>query len=123
MKKNMTHATPTVYGIPNCDSVKKARTWMEAHAPSYVFHDFKKQGVPADALDFWLSKVNWEVLVNRKGTTWRKLAPALQAQVNDVKSARALMLENASVIKRPVVVVGDTVVVGVNPEAWGSVNN
>jgi arsenate reductase len=123
MKKNMTHATPTVYGIPNCDSVKKARTWMDAHAPSYVFHDFKKQGVPADALDFWLSKVNWEVLVNRKGTTWRKLAPALQAQVNDVKSARALMLENASVIKRPVVVVGDNVIVGVNPEAWGSVNN
>lgn len=123
MKKNMSHATPTVYGIPNCDSVKKARTWMDAHASSYVFHDFKKQGVPADALDFWLSKVSWEMLVNRKGTTWRKLAPELQAQVNDVKSARALMLETSSVIKRPVVVVGDTVTVGVNPEAWDSVIN
>ena len=121
MKKSISHATPTVYGIPNCDSVKKARTWMDQHAPGYVFHDFKKQGVPADALDFWLSKVDWEILVNRKGTTWRKLSPALQAQVNDAPSARRLMLENPSVIKRPVVVVGDTVTVGVNPEAWGSV--
>ena len=94
---------------------------MDEHAPSYVFHDFKKQGVPEDALDFWLSKVSWEVLVNRKGTTWRKLAPELQAKVNDATSARALMLENPSVIKRPVVVVGETVTVGVNPEAWVSV--
>jgi arsenate reductase-like glutaredoxin family protein len=94
---------------------------MDEHAPTYVFHDFKKQGVPEDALDFWLSKVSWEVLVNRKGTTWRKFAPELQAKVNDAQSARALMLENPSVIKRPVVVVGETVTVGVNPEAWGSV--
>jgi Spx/MgsR family transcriptional regulator len=121
MKKSLSHPTPTIYGIPNCDSVKKARVWMEEHAPSYVFHDFKKQGLPEDALDFWLSKVSWEVLVNRKGTTWRKLSPAHQAKVNDAKSARALMLDNPSVIKRPVVVVGETVSVGVNPEAWESV--
>jgi Spx/MgsR family transcriptional regulator len=121
MKKSLSHPTPTVYGIPNCDSVKKARVWMEEHAPSYVFHDFKKQGVPEAALDFWLSKVSWEVLVNRKGTTWRKLAPEQQAKVSDAKSARTLMLETPSVIKRPVVVVGDSVMVGVNPEAWGSV--
>ncbi len=94
---------------------------MEEHAPSYVFHDFKKQGLPEDALDFWLSKVSWEVLVNRKGTTWRKLSPEHQSKVNDAQSARALMLDNPSVIKRPVVVVGETVTVGVNPEAWGSV--
>ena len=94
---------------------------MEEHAPSYVFHDFKKQGVPEAALDFWLSKVSWEVLVNRKGTTWRKLAPEQQAKVSDAKSARTLMLETPSVIKRPVVVVGDSVMVGVNPEAWVSV--
>ena len=121
MKKSLSHPTPTVYGIPNCDSVKKARVWMEEHDPSYVFHDFKKQGVPEEALDFWLSKVSWEVLVNRKGTTWRKLTPELQAKVNDAQSARALMLDNPSVIKRPVVVVGDSVTVGVNPEAWESV--
>ena len=121
MKKSLSHPTPTIYGIPNCDSVKKARTWMDEHNVVYVFHDFKKQGVPPDALDFWLSKVNWDVLVNRKGTTWRKLAPELQTQVLDVSSARDLMLANPSVIKRPVVVMGDTVTVGVNPQAWGSV--
>ena len=108
----------TVYGIPNCDSVKKARAWMTEHRIDHAFHDFKKQGVPADALDQWLAAVGWETLLNRKGTTWRKLDPAVQAGVGDAASARALMLEHASVIKRPVVVVGRHVIVGVNPEAW-----
>lgn len=121
MKKSLSHPTPTVYGIPNCDSVKKARVWMDEHAPSYVFHDFKKQGVPPEAVDLWLKHVSWEVLVNRKGTTWRKLDPALQASVVDNASARALILEHASVVKRPVVVQDQAVVVGVNPEAWASV--
>ena len=116
----MTH-TPTVYGIPNCDSVKKARTWMDTHGVAYTFHDFKKQGVPSAALDAWLCAVGWEVLINRKGTTWRKLDAATQNRVTDTVSARALMLEHASVIKRPVVVVGQEVVVGVNPEAWARV--
>jgi arsenate reductase len=114
----MNTASITVYGIPNCDSVKKARVWLSEHGIDYTFHDFKKQGVPADAVDLWLSQVSWEVLVNRKGTTWRKLDPTLQASVTDAASARALMLEHASVIKRPVVVKGETVTVGVNPEAW-----
>jgi arsenate reductase (glutaredoxin) len=87
----------------------------------HVFHDFKKQGVPAEAIDLWLQQVDWEVLVNRKGTTWRKLDPALQARVVDQTSARALMLEHPSVVKRPVVVQGQTVIVGVNPPAWESV--
>ena len=121
MKKSLSHPTPTVYGIPNCDSVKKARVWMDEHAPSYVFHDFKKQGVPEEALDFWLSKVSWEVLVNRKGTTWRKLDAAVQSRVQDKASAKALMLEHASVIKRPIVVKGKDVIVGVNPERWTNV--
>ena len=108
----------TVYGIPNCDSVKKARVWLSDHSVDYIFHDFKKQGVPAEAVDLWLSQVSWDVLVNRKGTTWRKLEPARQAGVTDAASARALMLEHASVIKRPVVVKGTSVTVGVNPEAW-----
>ena len=86
-----------------------------------MFHDFKKQGVPPEAVDLWLKQVSWEVLVNRKGTTWRKLDPALQASVTDNTSARALMLEHASVVKRPVVVKGQTVIVGVNPDAWANV--
>lgn len=117
----MSKATITVYGIPNCDSVKKARVWLTDHGVDHVFHDFKKQGVPPEAVDLWLNHVGWEVLVNRKGTTWRKLEPALQASVVDKASARALMLEHTSVAKRPVVVKGQTVIVGVNPEAWASV--
>jgi arsenate reductase (glutaredoxin) len=117
----MSKATITVYGIPNCDSVKKARVWLSDHGVDYVFHDFKKQSVSPEAVDLWLQHASWDVLVNRKGTTWRKLDPALQASVVDNASARALMLEHASVIKRPVVVRGQTVVVGVNPEAWARV--
>lgn len=117
----MSKTTITVYGIPNCDSVKKARVWLTDHGVDYVFHDFKKQGVPTEALDQWLKHVSWDVLVNRKGTTWRKLDPALQARVVDNASARALMLEHASVIKRPIVVKGQNVIVGVNPEAWAGV--
>ena len=117
----MSKATITVYGIPNCDSVKKARVWLTEHGVDYVFHDFKKQGVPPEAVDLWLKQVSWDVLVNRKGTTWRKLDAALQTRVVDKASARALMLDHASVIKRPVVVKGQTVIVGVNPEAWACV--
>jgi Spx/MgsR family transcriptional regulator len=114
----MSKTTITVYGIPNCDSVKKARVWLTDHGVDHVFHDFKKQGVPPEAVDHWLKQVGWEVLVNRKGTTWRKLDAALQASVVDNASARSLMLAHTSVIKRPVVVRGQTVIVGVNPEAW-----
>jgi Spx/MgsR family transcriptional regulator len=117
----MSKTSITVYGIPNCDSVKKARVWLTDHGVDYVFHDFKKQGVPPEAVDLWLKHVNWDVLVNRKGTTWRKLEPALQASVVGNSSARALMLEYASVIKRPIVVKDQSVVVGVNPEAWNRV--
>ncbi len=117
----MSKTTLTVYGIPNCDSVKKARVWFEAQGIDYVFHDFKKQGVPPEAVDLWLKQVSWEVLVNRKGTTWRKLDPALQASVTDNASARALILAHTSVVKRPVVVKGQSVIVGVNPDAWASV--
>ena len=93
----------TLYGIPNCDTVKKARTWLTERGVAYVFHDFKKQGVPATELDAWLSAAGWETLVNRKGTTWRKLEEAERAAVVDAASAKALMLAQASVIKRPVV--------------------
>ena len=118
----MTHALSiTLYGIPNCDSVKKARAWLSDRNIDYTFHDFKKQGVPEAALDHWLTQVGWEVLLNRKGTTWRKLDPTLQASVTDATSAKQVMLAHASVIKRPVWVSADTVLVGVNPEAWSRV--
>ena len=92
-----------VYGIPNCDTVKKARAWLTEQGLEFQFHDYKKQGVPEDRLDAWIKAVGWEVLVNRQGTTWRKLDDATKAGVVDAASAKALMLANASVIKRPVI--------------------
>ncbi len=109
----------TLYGIPNCDTVKKARVWLADYGVEATFHDFKKQGVPADLLPGWIAAVGWETLVNRKGTMWRKLDPAAQAAVVDTATATALMLEIPSVIKRPVVVWGDgAVTVGFSPEAF-----
>lgn len=93
----------TLYGIRNCDTVKKARKWLADQGAEHVFHDFKTQGVPEDRLDDWLGALGWEPLVNRKGTTWRKLDETARASVVDAASARRLMLANASVIKRPVV--------------------
>ena len=93
----------TLYGIVNCDTVKRARTWLAAQAVDVPFHDFKKQGVPAAALDAWLQAVPWTMLINRQGTTWRKLPLAEQTALLDTVSARALALAQPSVIKRPVV--------------------
>jgi Spx/MgsR family transcriptional regulator len=108
----------TFYGIPNCDTVKKARAWLADHGVAYEFHDFKKQGVPVAHLDRWLGQAGWEKLVNRKGTNWRKLDPAAQEAVKDAASAKALMLAQPSVIKRPVVEWGANTTVGFDPEAW-----
>lgn len=111
----------TVFGIPNCDTVKKARAWLQAQGVDHSFHDFKKQGVPPEALDRWLASAGWEVLVNRKGTTWRGLDEALRAGVTDAASARALLLAHASVIKRPVVEWADgRITVGFDPAAWAA---
>lgn len=93
----------TVYGITNCDTVKKARAWLTAQGLEYHFHDFKKLGVPADRLALWADQAGWEKLINRQGTTWRKLDPATQATARDAASACALMQEHPSTIKRPVV--------------------
>lgn len=92
----------TLYGIPNCDTVKKARTWLERNGIDYAFHDFKKAGLTADVIKGWLADVEWDTLVNRKGTTWRGLPEARKAAVANADSATALMLESPSVIKRPV---------------------
>ncbi len=92
-----------VYGIPNCDTVKKARTWLDDQGLAYQFHDYKKQGVPADKLPHWLQTLGWEKVLNRAGTTWRKLDDATKAAVTDAASAAALMQAQPSVIKRPLV--------------------
>ena len=109
----------TLYGISNCDTVKRARTWLADHGIEHRFHDFKKAGVPPDRLDAWLDVVGWEVLLNNKGTTWRKLNDARKQAVVDAASARALMLEQPSVIKRPVVEWADgRITVGFKEADW-----
>jgi Spx/MgsR family transcriptional regulator len=93
----------TLYGITNCDTVKRARAWLDEHGIAYRFHDFKKEGVPESELDQWLRELGWEALVNRRGTTWRRLDEATRGSVVDTASARAALLANPSLIKRPVV--------------------
>jgi Spx/MgsR family transcriptional regulator len=95
--------TAVVHGIPNCDTVKRARAWLQAQGVVHRFHDFGKSGLPPARLDAWIAAVGWEALVNRQGTTWRKLDESARAAVLDAASARALMLAAPSVVKRPVV--------------------
>ena len=110
----------TVYGIPNCDSVKKARKQLDTRCLAYAFHDFKEQGVPEDKLRNWVTTKGWETLLNRKGTTWRALDDATRQAVTDAETAIAVMLAHPSTIKRPVVEAGSALVVGVDLAALGA---
>ncbi len=104
--------TTTLYGIPNCDTVKKARTWLAGQRQDFVFHDFKKQGLTRELAAAWLRQIPRDVLINKKGTTWRALPDERKAAVTDDDAAIALMLENPSVIKRPVLARDDQFAVG-----------
>ena len=110
--------TKTLYGIPNCDTVKKARTWLAEHGHDFTFHDFKKQGLERATVAAWLAQLDWEVLVNRKGTTWRGLPDERKAAVVDKASALALMLEFPSVVKRPVLEGAGATSVGFSPAMY-----
>ncbi|WP_095011403.1 ArsC family reductase [Tsuneonella mangrovi] len=107
------------YGIPNCDTVKKARKWLEREEISYTFHDYKKEGADAGKLREWEKEVGWEVLLNRRGTTFRKLDEADKSGI-DAAKAIALMVEHPSMIKRPVAVHPGGVLVGFDPAAWSA---
>ena len=98
-------ARTVVYGIPNCDTVKKARTWLETRGVPFEFHDFKKAGLSASLVKDWLADVPLDALLNRRGTTWRGLPDEAKAAAESVDGAIALMVEKPSVVKRPVVVV------------------
>lgn len=93
-----------LFGIPNCNTVKKARDWLTNNSVAYEFHDFKKNGVNQALIENWLAQMPWEKLVNRAGMTWRNLSDAEKTAVQDAPSALNLMLEKSSVIKRPVLV-------------------
>ncbi|MGB4115830.1 MAG: arsenate reductase [Polaromonas sp.] len=108
-----------IYGIPNCDTVKKSRAWLTEQGLDYTFHDFKKQGVPESRLTGWASAVGWDKLLNRQGTSWRKLDAALQASAGNPKGAQELVIGNPSIIKRPVVQwPGGGVTVGFDALIW-----
>jgi arsenate reductase len=108
----------TVYGIANCDTVKKARAWLDGRGIPHQFHDFKKSGVSQGQLRLWAEAAGWDKLLNRQGTTWRKLSPSEQASVVDRDSAVALMVLHPSLIKRPVVQWPDQISVGFKLNEW-----
>ena len=110
----------TLYGIRNCDTVKKARAWLAAHHVAYSFHDYKLSGIELERLNRWCTELGWEALLNRSGTTFRKLADS-QKQNLDRDQATALMAAQPSMIKRPVVEVGDRLVVGFKPDLYKSI--
>lgn len=109
-----------LYGLPNCDTVKKARAWLQRADLDYRFHDFRKAGVPEAALARWIAAVGWERLLNRQGTTWRKLDAAAQAGVVDAESAAVLMRAQPSVIRRPVLEQGDKLIVGFDEQRYAA---
>ncbi|WP_026996608.1 arsenate reductase [Flectobacillus major] len=108
-----------IYGIPNCDTVKKAITWLKDNNIPYEFHNFKKEGITIEKLQEWLEKYPWETLVNKAGTTWKKLEDAQKA--TDQASAIELMLHQTSVIKRPILESDTVIAVGFKPEIYQSI--
>ncbi|MFO1161146.1 MAG: ArsC family reductase [Reyranellaceae bacterium] len=111
--------TITIYGIKNCDTMKKARAWLDKKGVTYTFHDYKTAGISPDRLQGWASKVGWETLLNRAGTTFRKL-PEGDKQGLDERKAVALMLGQPSMIKRPVLESGGKLLIGFKPEQYQS---
>jgi arsenate reductase (glutaredoxin) len=109
--------TITIYGIKNCDTMKKARTWLDSRDVAYAFHDYKAEGIDKGRLQRWAKDVGWEVLLNRAGTTFRKLDDSAKEGLNESK-AIALMLEQPSMIKRPVLDLGSKLLVGFKPDIY-----
>lgn len=106
-----------LYGISNCDSVKKARKWLDSHGIEYAFHDFRKDGLEPESLSIWIGQLGWEALLNRRSTTWRQLDDSDKQEL-DGNSAQALMLREPTLIKRPVVVIEDEVLVGFSEQGY-----
>ena len=109
--------TIVVYGIPNCDTVKKARVWLQDRGIDFAFHDYKKAGIDPDTLSRWAQEAGWEKLLNKAGTTFRKLNDADKTDLDEAKAIR-LMVDNPSLIKRPVVEGAGPLLVGFKPEIY-----
>ena len=100
----------TLYGIPNCNTVKKAMDWLKKNDIAYEFHDYKKKGITEVKLKEWIAQIGWEVLVNKRGTTWKGLDETVQTSITNNHSAIGLMIEKTSVIKRPIIENGNKIV-------------
>lgn len=111
--------TTNLFGIPNCDSVRGARRWLDERGIAYGFHDFRKEGLEASRLAAWVEQAGWETLLNRKGTTWRRL-PAAQREGLDARRAQALMLAQPTLIKRPVLETGKHLEVGFDADRYAT---
>jgi len=109
----------TLYGIKNCDTMKKARAWLESHGVEHAFHDYKAEGIDKARLEAWMKVAGWETLLNRAGTTFRKLPDAAKADLDERKALK-LMLEQPSMIKRPVLERGKALLVGFSPEKYAA---
>jgi len=109
-----------IYGIRNCDTMKKALAWLADHGIEHEFHDYKKAGIDEDTLRGWISIVGWEILLNRRGMMWRKVPQETMDSINE-NSAIDLMLKNPSIIKRPVLRIGNHIEVGFNPEQYAAI--
>ena len=108
---------PTLYGIPNCDTVKKARVWLDQHGVAFDFHDYKKAGIDRARLEGWVDELGWETVLNRSGTTFRALPEAIKTGI-DAAKAVDLMLAQPSMIKRPILDLGDRRIAGFKPEIY-----
>jgi arsenate reductase len=107
----------TIYGIKNCDTMKKAVLWLDENGAAYQFHDYKKSGLDENTLNHWLDSLGWQAIVNQKGTTWRKLA--LDKNTLDNQSIKPIILQNLSMIKRPLLVLDNSqIILGFSEEAW-----
>lgn len=109
-----------IYGIKNCSTVKKALDWLEKNGKEFEFIDYKKKPVSEEKLKDWEKQVSWDLLLNKKGTTWRKLPKEIQDSVTDAKSANAVLLENNSMIKRPIIEHGEDLIIGFDEEDYNA---
>ena len=111
-----------LYGISNCDTVKKAKNWLEKNKIDYSFHDFRKQGLEPEILQDWLQQVAWDKLLNKRSTTWRNLEPSIQQSAN-AENIIQLLIENPTLIKRPVLKVNGIITVGFNTDTYQGIFN
>jgi arsenate reductase len=111
--------TVTIYGIPNCDTMKKARAWLDAHKVAHTFHDYKKAGIDKATLEGWVERAGWEIILNRAGTTFRALGDADKANLTAAKAVK-LMLAQPGMIKRPVLIAGKDMLVGFKPDQYAA---